>query len=532
MATLKIRFPGGRYHATPTGHHVNEGIVEWPPSPWRILRALLACGFTTQLWPELPPIARRLFEALSSVLPEYRLPEAALGHSRHYMPTAVLDKGREKTTLVLDTFADVGDGALWVRWPIVLGTDEAALLSILASHLGYLGRSESWVLGETVSDEEALPARGRAFPHVESERPGRGYEQVSLIAPEQPDVFASWRKRELDAARAALLEAEPGRKAPSKAQLKKRELEVEGSYPVDLLDGVQWDTVRWKDANWSQAPGSRRILYWRESGALQVAPPPAARPQRMSGAEALLFALTTPSGSRSALPAIARTVPQADLLHRALVSKAGRDCPELSGRDDDGAPLRGHRHAHILPLDLDRDGHLDHMLLFAPGNLGARALAAARTVKRTYMKGGVGELQVAIAGEGALDDLRRLDGTLGESIGELLGPSTEWVSATPFVPPRYVKQRGGNTVEGQVSAELAMRGLENASVAVVPWAPGINHLRHVIRHRRKGAPQPPLDVGFIVRLSFDAPVRGPICIGYGSHFGLGRFVAAPRGGPG
>ena len=27
MPTLQMRFPGGRYHATPWGHHVNEDIL-------------------------------------------------------------------------------------------------------------------------------------------------------------------------------------------------------------------------------------------------------------------------------------------------------------------------------------------------------------------------------------------------------------------------------------------------------------------------------------------------------------------------
>ena len=42
MPIIKLNFPAGRMHATPWGRHVNEGAVEWPPSPWRILRALVA----------------------------------------------------------------------------------------------------------------------------------------------------------------------------------------------------------------------------------------------------------------------------------------------------------------------------------------------------------------------------------------------------------------------------------------------------------------------------------------------------------
>ena len=104
MPTLRLRFPAGRYHATPWGHHVNEGLIEWPPSPWRLLRALVACGFASQRWAEIPPVARQLIEKLASTLPCYRLPEASAAHSRHFMPIGSLEKGREKTTLVFQQF--------------------------------------------------------------------------------------------------------------------------------------------------------------------------------------------------------------------------------------------------------------------------------------------------------------------------------------------------------------------------------------------------------------------------------------------
>ena len=37
--SVALTFPGGQFHATPWGHHVNEALPEWPPSPWRLLRA-------------------------------------------------------------------------------------------------------------------------------------------------------------------------------------------------------------------------------------------------------------------------------------------------------------------------------------------------------------------------------------------------------------------------------------------------------------------------------------------------------------
>ena len=102
MITLAFRFPAGRYHATPWGNQVNEGLVEWPPSPWRLLRALVSCGYTRLGWNgAIPEPAIGLLHNLASTLPSFTLPTASVAHSRHYMPV------KKNTTLVLDTWAEV-----------------------------------------------------------------------------------------------------------------------------------------------------------------------------------------------------------------------------------------------------------------------------------------------------------------------------------------------------------------------------------------------------------------------------------------
>lgn len=534
MPTLLLRFPAGRYHATPWGHHVNEGLVEWPPSPWRVLRALVACGHNTLGWTAggapIPIPARRLIEALAGSLPRYRLPPASIAHSRHFMPLAVFDKGREKTTLVYDAWADVGDGLLAVRWPCEIDEEARGLFGALAENLGYLGRSESWVLGESIPDDAALPAGTDAYPHLDGAEGGRSWEQVSLVAPESAEQFAAWRADALAGALAAFPLPEGKAKIPIK--LKRERAAAEAAYPLDLIDGLSRDTSWWKAQRWSRPPGSRSVVYWRRHDALDVgAPSPAIRrdPARVS---AMLLSLTTPSGSLSALPTPARTLPQAELLHRALLAHAagGRriDCPELCGKDECGKPLLGHRHAHILPVDLDSDGHLDHILVFAPMGLGPVAQRAIRTLRRTWTKGGVGELRLAVVGQGELDDLRGLPSPLSDGVDMLLGPADGaqiWKSRTPLVLPRHAKRRGSNTVEGQILAELASRGLPPALIEVLPWDDDTRSLRHSVRVRRHPASPPPVDAGFAVRLSFDAPVRGPLCLGYGAHFGLGLCLA-------
>src|SRR6266498_3573524 len=100
MIAISLRFLAGRYHATPWGRHVNEAAVEWPPSPWRILRALVAVWKRTLPWlrqDEVEPILRAL-----GTPPEFVLPPASTGHTRHYMPW--FKKGPDDRTLVFDAF--------------------------------------------------------------------------------------------------------------------------------------------------------------------------------------------------------------------------------------------------------------------------------------------------------------------------------------------------------------------------------------------------------------------------------------------
>ena len=532
MPTLRLRFSGGRYHATPSGHHVNEGQIEWPPSPWRMLRALVSCGFTTQGWNEIPPVAGQLLLKLASTLPSYRVPSVSAAHSRHFMPIGSLDKGREKTTLVFDTWANVGDGALEIHWNCELDEEETNLLGKLAECLGYLGRSESWVEADLLPNETSIVNDFNAFPHSSNICPGPEWEQISLMASISPNDYAVWQR----AVTEKLLKEFPlpeGSKKPSAKLLKDRAKAIK-PYPHDLLDCLVKDTAWWKQHRWSQPPGSQRVVYWRRNDSIEVGVPERFSPRYPRPVTTMLLALTTPSGNQSALPPCTRTLPQAELFHRAIIGRVANGnrvhCPELTGRDEYGKRLiLGHRHAHILPLDLDSDGRLDHVIVHAPMGLGDAAQSAIRTLRRTWTKGGVGELQLALAGSGDLEILRSLPAPLDHRIQQILAPpqgAKVWVSATPFVPPRFLKSRGTNTLFGQVNSELISRGLppvEPSDDLILPDATVA--LRHFVRRRQHGGTTPPMDVGYALRLRFANPVVGPLSLGYASHFGLGLFEA-------
>ena len=163
MITISLRFLAGRYHATPWGRHVNEGTVEWPPSPWRIVRALVATWKRTL--PDVPESAvKPILEALTAVPPRFELPRASTGHTRHYMPW---DKNWKHNkpyprTKIFDTFVVVSpETEVLVSWPEVKFADsQRELLARILANLGFLGRAESWCEARLLDQADALSYSG------------------------------------------------------------------------------------------------------------------------------------------------------------------------------------------------------------------------------------------------------------------------------------------------------------------------------------------------------------------------------------
>ena len=111
MLAIEVRWLAGRFHATPWGRHVNEGATEWPPSPWRLLRALVASWKLVA--PDLPePTVASLLTRLAQDPPHFQLPAHGLGHTRHYVPF------QGKSRLLLDAFVPVPpDAPALFHWP-------------------------------------------------------------------------------------------------------------------------------------------------------------------------------------------------------------------------------------------------------------------------------------------------------------------------------------------------------------------------------------------------------------------------------
>jgi CRISPR-associated protein Csb2 len=404
MPTILLDFPARRYHATPWGHHVNEGQVEWPPSPWRLLRALISTGYTKLHWNDdgPPTVARALIEKLSGVLPRYQLPKATGAHSRHYMPLAMFKNGREDTTLVFDTWLQIQGGTLSMTWDVALSADEHLMLSQLVGRLGYLGRSESWVIGRLASSEDISDRGDDCVPCSEVPSPGRGWEQIPMMVPLSPTRYEQWRRSAVDAEFGAKISANGDQTGKAGKKRLERRQKLDALYPPDLLGCLQ-TTTRWlRNAGWRRPPGSEQVFYWRRSDLLQRGVRTVAKQHPpLPTVEAMLLSIATPSRNDHALPSVTRTLPQAELLHRAFASVAGRrgqHSSTLTGCDEEGRPLSGaHDHAHILPLDLDCDGHLEHFVIWAPRRLDAIDQVIVRSVRKTFSKGSNVSLTLSVA---------------------------------------------------------------------------------------------------------------------------------------
>ena len=542
MIAIAFYFPGRSYHATPWGSHVNEGAVEWPPSPWRIIRALLAVGFNKLAWPdvaELPKQASPLIETLSQALPAYHLPPATPAHTRHYMP--VIEGKNEKRVKIFDAFLRViDDQPLLVAYDIQLESEQRELLADLLEKMTYLGRAESWITAKLLSPENT-PTQGQitspdwCLPS-ENSLSIPETQLVPLIAPISSSEYDEWRTRQLyeTLSQKKLQRADEGKKLTPRDKAK-----LETDFPKDLPHALCTDTSVLQKSGWSQPPGSRRVWYRRGANALNPKPLSVVMSRiETQPVSAALLSLQSDTVRGNLLPLMGRAVPQAELLHKAILrhmAALDADCPVLRGTDSSGAPLAGHGHIRFFPLDLDEDGRIDHMLLTARSGFNAQAQTAIRHVRRTWSKGIDSDILVRCVGLGSLGLFFNNICTRIGTPPSILGSGHVWESVTPLILPRFTKKRT-HTWEDQIRAELNSHHW--------PQPERVESLSRdelvqrgffrFVRKRSDGKPQPPSTTPHGVRIVFsevqNACSNGPLALGYASHWGLGLFAAVPGEG--
>ncbi|CAB3395697.1 type I-G CRISPR-associated protein Csb2 [Kyrpidia spormannii] len=516
---VAFRFPGGRYHANPWGRHVNEGDVEWPPSPWRVLRALMATWFHKgpviredllyeedgegQGRLEVDQVFDSLVVKLASVLPVYYLPKASRGHTRHYMPGPGHDK-----SLVFDGFVRLNpEDRVVMAWPgLALTDEERLLLDRILRHMTYLGRAESWVEARLV-EWAGIP---NCYP-IERESvygsTAEDMEPVAVMAVQSEDQFLAWRDGVREGSRIGGGNTRRGRRGPK--------------IPVTIVEALAVDTSDLEREGWNQPPGSRRVIYLRPYGCFE-----AKIDNRGGGDEGRgAFHIARFALAGTPLPSRFNAVTVAELFRRALLSRLDKQAPRtITGRDDHQRVLAdSHNHAFFLPEDADRDGRVDHLLLYSAEPFTEPLIRVLQSLRKLYT--GEQEWRVFLEGLGS-----RLDQDVAKGMeSSLHGPARVWESVTPYLHPWFQKKGGKFGREEQLRKEIRLRGLPEP--VLIEWRPFVRvggRAASVLQFRRfrsKGSSQSQPDRhGGFYHIEFPEPVPGPLAFGYGCHYGLGLFA--------
>jgi CRISPR-associated protein Csb2 len=469
MTTIRLTFLAGRYHATPWGRHVNEGVTEWPPSPYRLLRALY------DVWKrkcfDLPDDhVRGVLESLAAAPPRFRFPGAVATHTRSYLSANAKDPTDKN--LVFDPFLVFQrPHACYLCWPdLRLPSDHRNTLNLLLRNLNYLGRSESWVQAELWDG----PPEG-LFECVASDTADSGYE-LEMVACAIPAT------------------------------------EYQGRPP--WMEALTFSTANLLKEHASSPPLLQQVRYALPRNAIRVDPPPKVT-RRPSTVQAVLLSLDA-----TVLPLVTGALEVAEQVRVRLMGAHkrlnGNDeskvSPLFSGKTPEGQKRLDHGHVYILPRG-NKVGRIDRILIFSPLRpFDKDELDAVRGVRELYQRNGRPAVRCVVTWQGGLDAGERKLSRIVES-------------ATPFVPPRHC-HKGHDTrqfIEDEVRRECHNHGIEHEVVLIESAElPPPFHATEYRRNRKDDPVRP----GYALRLTFDKEVRAPFAIGYGAHFGLGQFQVA------
>ena len=498
MVTIELRFPAGRYHATPWGQSVNEAAIEWPPSPWRILRALLAVWHR-----KAPELAQERVHALLHELaekpPRYQLPPAVHSHTRHYMP----QKATGDTKLIFDAFLAISpDTALYVQWEdLMLSADSEKTLSTLLTGMNYLGRAESWV--EARLCDEPLQVNSEANkPSIDTDTGELLGEPVRVLLPPTASTYSQW----IGANRQTLL-------APFKG---KKKLRIAHILPDTLAEALDRDTTDWLEVDKTPPVFAQWVVYNRP---LLTLPPliKTKSPSQQKPTDVARFAINGHPKFR-----VRDTIKLAEWFRLALL-KYGQGSPKLTGHD---LP-KNHRHQHafVLPEDRDGDGLLDHVLLHVPGGVGTTEVGQLEKIRELWNYKGE-HLSLDLLGVGLATSWAKASTIEFDRVASAIC----WESATPWYCPWYIKPNRDLQKEVQrliakecLARELLIPAVEiNANQELKEGQKYIAKSR--FKYQRINKPRPKTTKGLMLTLTFEEPLTGPLTLGYGCHFGLGSFV--------
>ncbi len=471
MLTLRVRFLYGRYHAKKWGANVNDGEIDWPPSPWRIMRAIIHTWRTYHpatvddvVWPVLQQLIRHP--------PKFYLPRASKSHVRHYVPLV----NKDSKALMLNPFVVIErEARLTVVWDsVTISTEQLDTLNNIVSDMKYLGRAES--LCEVTADASNSEQEPNCVPL--SATNNTAHQDAEVIEVLVPDAKATIQD----------------------LSVRTRDLEKNQMFPKK----------------------SHNILYARHKTPNSSDHTLVSRTRPSNGINVVRFMI----GGRIR-PLLTRSVRVSESFRKAAISQYGtisngRKTAALSGHEKDGASVEGHTHAFYIPTDDDNDGRIDHLTVFKHGAFSPEEITALESVN--YVWDGGERMQVVFSGHG---DSANFDTSF-------LKRSKKWKTITPYVGNRFDRKNlsAGENAVRHIRAEVRKRNMPEP-VAICPIPGGVVGKFRAHKYCRRTDARSHLSRNaFMVTILFENVLQGPLCLGHGAHFGLGLFVPTEDEVPG
>jgi len=512
---VQVTLLSGRYHAHPWGQAQHAmGGPEWPPSPWRLLRAIAAWWLDATE----PPCSAEVRDGILSALgragaPRIWVPKASFNEIPFYQPvTKEVQRNvggkkvglREINSRVLhyDHFAVLAAPDVYFAFDTDLTEDQRAALSRLLSRARYFGRAESRASVRLAEPDQQKPdGYFEATPSGHARGAPMVRRNVLVTTPEfnAPDL---WRVREPSRAKGKVDPRSGASTGDTEAPQHFVEALISAKKP--LPDSTRWLEYELPRPAVVQQLPKRRII--RASSPVV----PAAE---------IHFGLFR----RVPIPVLQTVLLARDFRDQAVrrySHATGSHSVLLSGREEDGSVARGHRHAYYLPRPTRSSaGFLEQLVVVLPGGeLGVdqEVLDAMLGITRLLRRDPYPVLVVP-------EEVRFAPTTSSAST---------WRSLTPFLPPLQHRPRRDRTdpVQQMLRAveESVERTPNQTSLMDRQVVPVLSHLYsssdsssespecHRITRR----------AGFLFELQFSQPVQFPAAIGADAHFGLGQFRPA------
>jgi len=546
MLTLKITFPWGRYYAHPWGINPTRlREAEWPPSPWRLLRALVSSWFRANPGQHPNADCIALIEAMGKELPEIGVGMVSFGHTVHWQPNFGSASAEEKSaasyknTRHENHFVAV-HGAVLFRWSnLALQPVIRQMLETLLVELSYFGRTESLCNAEVCSDEPSAGDVGWCRPSFSSD----GVNAGRKISASCRDVFCPnprdfqftdlWSCREANLAPNA-----PNAPAHFVDALLSNDMKADGALSVSYQMPAGWPE-KW-------------VVRTPRTAKPTNKPAPSVGPKV---AHYLCFSLQcrVPLLPKFIVPLSEKFRDVANH-HLCKVYGDGTASFALFGhaKDRPADVVGDHQHAFYLPMFV-RDGSngtQSELHIWCPYGFTQAEIEILLRVSRLDWGSGkypVRPVLTAMAKEPPAD----APFSTGKTASRL------WRSVSPFVPPRYFYRGGSGSRTLKVKDQPEYQLIECLKAAGVT-APGeirrlsppgrnpqdgqaqwdiartpasedsiLNNTANVSVHRpgSGGARERERRVGLFFEIEFAEPVSLPIpALGHSCHFGLGLFV--------